>query len=413
MVRIEKGSKVKLSYCHVRGLLYVSALFVPFTSLRFGLFGVGEAIYVVALATMLLLTRGTFRKGGVLAPLSEFWIIYLVLLLVGMAYNIAVLDFRTGSIGGAVFDFLSYCMVLSLLLLLGDERIYRRSSPSRFFSNIYIIWTVAFCSLYILSKFSSTIFGYPLRYYSYFSPLVNNVHQAAMITAVMPFIAWHLALGRTSWVMRIVYIVASALFIAMAVESGTTKAVMSLVFGVGVSGLIICLSAFSDRASKMAVIGFIATAALGIMAMKFDFLISVATEFFQSNDGHSGREGLYREGLEVGLTSPLVGHGPGPHTSFGGDGVFQDAHNSLLTMFLQGGLFAVLAFLIASWRVSVKVQPHLFIMGGVASVFMYFLGGDILRRLPMWIVIAGLVYMASVPVQVRRKAGRGGVRSLE
>lgn len=387
---------MKFSYGQVRFLLYLAVLFVPFTSLRFGLFGLGEAFYLIALVSMLLLNRGTFRKGAVLAPLTQFWLLYLVLITLGLAYNVLVLDFLTGSVAGATFDFTSYCVIASVLLVLGDERLYRGSSPESFFAMIFSIWGVAFSVLYVLSIFTPAIFGYPLRYYAYFSPLVDNVHQAAMITSAMPFVMWHLASMHGSLVRRGLYAVAGGLFVVMALESGSTKAQMAVVVGASVSAFFLCWHAIpaSDKATRLVMVGLISVAGILLVPLNFESLIELGARFFQEHDGHSARENLYQIGFEVGMTSFLFGHGPGPHISLGADGGFSDAHNTALTIFLQGGVLAFAALAVAIWRVTSSITSYAFLVGSMTAVLMYFLGGDILRRLPIWIIIAGLVYLS-------------------
>ena len=153
-------------------------------------------------------------------------------------------------------------------------------------------------------------------------------------------------------------------------------------------------------------VGVISAAAILVVSFNFGTLIELGARFFEEHDGHSARENLYQIGFEVGMTSLIFGHGPGPHISLGGGGGFSDAHNTALTIFLQGGVLALVAFAIAIWRTTSKITSHAFLLGSMAAVLMYFLGGDILRRLPIWVIIAGLVSLSGTfsrvsPVRAR------------
>ena len=54
--------------------------------------------------------------------------------------------------------------------------------------NVYRLQFLAFAGLHIVSYFQPNILGLPLRYYVYFTPLVENVHQTAMLLCSLPFL---------------------------------------------------------------------------------------------------------------------------------------------------------------------------------------------------------------------------------
>ncbi|WP_374343785.1 O-antigen ligase family protein [Azonexus sp.] len=388
---------MRLGYDKVRKTLYAAALVIPFTELRFGFVGAGEILLALALLMLLHLNGGNIRRSPTLSPLVSFWYAYLVLISIGFVYNLVILGYSSGTYFGAAFDFLAYLVILGTLLMLGDERLYQGSSPREFFETVFLIWGIVFSILYLLSFQTSQIFGLPLRYYNYFSPLVENVHQAAMITSAMPFIMWYFALNHGSWLRRTFYLIVGGLFVLMALESGATKAFMAVVVGsvMSVSFLVFHkITLGSNRLLQVSVFGLLASAGLVAAIENFDMISSFAIRFFQENDGSSARENLYTLGLEHGMQSFLVGYGPGPHIQLI-QADFSDAHNTVLTIFLQGGIVGILLLLIAIYRlVFLRVSTEPWLLGSLSAISMYLLGGDILRRLPIWLVIVGILHLS-------------------
>lgn len=381
---------------YLRVIIYVACFFTPFTSLRFGLIGPGEILFGVSFLLLLVHGRGRTRIGGPLAPLVQFWAFYLFAISLGFFYNAFLLQFDSGTLSGAAFDFFSYVFILSVLLVLGDGRIYLGTSPERFFKNVFLIWTITFVVLYVLSRQTEQILGLPLRYYTYFSPLVENVHQAAMLTCAMPFIVFYLASRTPKWSSKTILAVAGLLFAAMAIESGSTKALMGLVVGLVATALFYLWGSLAKTmASRALVLALLVAATAMTVFLKWDYATALAINFFLDNDGSGARENLYGLGLELGLNTPVFGRGPGPHISYAGDGDYSDAHNTVLTVFLQGGVLGLVAVVLCLKRFFRLMSAQYFLVGAVCAVGMYLLGGDILRRLPIWILIAGVLYFSS------------------
>jgi hypothetical protein len=61
---------------------------------------------------------------------------------------------------------------------------------------------------------------------------------------------------------------------------------------------------------------------------------------------------------------------------------------------LQGGLVGVLALVALAARFARELTVSPVLIGAATAIGMYFLGGDILRRLPTWIMMIGVVYFA-------------------
>lgn len=381
-----------LSFPQVRWLVYIGVLVLPFTALRFGLVGAGEILLGLALSLFLVLTRGSIRISDRVAPLLTFWSGYLLLIAGGFFYVIIILN-NTIDYAAASFDFASYLTVLFVLLLLADDRFYRGIAPAVFFKRVFTSWALIFLALYFLSLRFPQIFGLQLRYYQFFAPLVENVHQTAMLICAMPFVLWNLALKERSIFRKIFYVTAGALFCMMAVETGSTKAGVAVLVGTLVSAFfLLWTNVARSRSMKVVSVLVVALVLTSLVVGYSDRAAQLALAFFYENDGSAARENLYGLGLQKGMESFLFGHGPGPHIGYSGYESFSDAHNTLLTLFLQGGVFAVILFLYCWMRLLARNEWGYFSLGALAAVSIYFIGGDILRRLPIWILIVGVVY---------------------
>jgi len=388
---------VKLGYPSVRLIIIIAALVIPFTSLRFGPVGLGEILVVVASALLLVLNGGRIQVNNSVFPLVRFWYVYLFVISVGFAYNIVVLDHASGTFPGAAFDFASYVVILGAIIVLGDRNLFIGTSPERFFTTIFVCWTIAYSALYLLSFVTPQIFGLPLRYYNHFSPLVDNVHQAAMVTAAMPFVMWHLGVLRGPIMFRLFCFGTGALFVKMALESGSTKALVAVIVGGAVSALFIVFGLLTRRGGwmlKASALVAVAAASVLLVVANADSIVPFATQFFQDNDGAHAREGLYSIGFQHAMDSIIVGYGPGPHILYDFFGEYSDAHNTILTIVLQGGLVAIIAALMAVYSIAKRTASSAFLIATLSSIAIYMIGGDILRRLPIWIIIVGVLYLS-------------------
>ncbi|MFW2342854.1 O-antigen ligase family protein [Brevundimonas sp.] len=390
----------------------LAAFVVPFTALRFGVVGLGEILVLTSLIFILNLNRGSLQISDPVFPLVQFWVAYIIVIVFGFAFNLFVLGYNSGTLSGAAFDISSYLIILAAVLLLGDERIYHGDSPHVFFRELFSLWAIAYSLLYIISLFTPQVLGFPLKYYNNFSPLVENVHQAAMVTAAMPFIMWHLAsMGRVAF--RLFCVISGGLFMIMALQSGSTKALVAVFVGSVVSASLLAFGVLMRRSSvllRVAAIICVGVLGASLLVANADYIYPMAVQFFQNNDGSSAREGLYTIGFNHALDSIIFGYGPGPHISYDLGGEFSDAHNTALTIILQGGILAIVISIVAAMAVIRRTASSAFLVGALSSISMYLIGGDILRRLPIWIIVVGVLYLSRECRNTARLAN--GIRSI-
>jgi hypothetical protein len=387
---------MKIGYGTVRNLLATGVVFLPFTSLRFGPVGIGELALVAALFLLLVMNRWKLAPLQATMPLLVFWTAYPLWIILGFSYNLFFLGYSSGDIVFAAFDQISYLFVLVLVIVLGDRNLYDGEAPDVFFERVFFYWAVTFSVLFALSQVTSSIAGFPLLYYTYFSPLVVNVHQAAMITSAMPYVMFFLAFRATSIKWTVIYFAFAALFIPMALDSGSTKAWLATLIGALASvGAFIAHRPTGRGRVRINIISYllVATALLVIVERFWSLIVAVGVEFFREEDGGSAREDLYSYGFSHAMQSPFFGYGPGPHIADGGG--FSDAHNTALTILLQGGLVAAIMFVILLASILGRASMSGALIGTIVAISIYALGGDILRRLPIWIMIIGVLLFSA------------------
>lgn len=376
-------------------MLLAGFFLTPFTTLRFGFVGPGEILILSAALIAVYTHGGALRLDARMQIFYRYWTALLTIMFLGLCYN----SFSTspsGRPGTPLFDFFAYIFILLSIVVTGHYSHNKVDFAMNFFRVLFLYWSLFYVALYAISFFTPSIFGMPLRYYSFFSPLVENVHQAASITCAMGFVALFLGTQSSVLLVKLFYIIIAVLFAIMALDSGSTKAMLGVVSGaiVSVAFLIGYRPWGKGRLHFNAMsILFTIIAALVLFARYSDSIAYLAVQFFSENDGGGAREALYSVGFEHGLDSLVVGYGPGSHSPFAGR--FSDAHNTTLTIFLQSGLLGVFAFALFIGGLMRKLSVHFALLGVFAAIGMYVLGGDILRRLPIWIMLMGIVYFAA------------------
>lgn len=377
-------------------ILMLGLFLTPFTSLRFGFAGPGELLILLSGFIALFSRNFLIRKDPRLEVFYKFWILFLLTSLFGLYYNNFFSYNPSGTYESMIFDLFSYIFILLTIILIGHFASKDPDFSVSFFKKLFTYWGVAYVFLFAISFITPSIFGMPLRYDIYFSPLVENIHQAAMITCAMCFVMFYIGIKSEGYLAKLFFFTAAFLFAFMALTSGSTKALLGVMVG-----SIICLIHFigyRPTGSSRVILNFITFFVtfgflLVFLSIYSDELIYLAIQFFTENDGADGsRQKIYTSGFINGLNSPLVGFGPGAHVPYKGS--FWDAHNSTLTIFLQAGFIGVLIFVWFNLKVLQKLSIHFALFGAIAAIGMYVIGGDILRRLPIWIILIGIYYFS-------------------
>jgi hypothetical protein len=404
-----------ISRLKVSSLLVVAALISPFTLLRFGLLGVGELIF--ALVFVQQITKGLSAKAFRAMYLTRFWLGFLIVSVIGLLANAWILDRQTSTWPQILFDTGAYVFVFACCYCLERLATHTPFDVGRFTRSFYLASGVVFSALYVLSFFVDSIFGLPLKYYGYFVPLAENLHQISMSLVALPFIGLQVAAGERRG-MRLVCLSLVLLFAVMTIATGSAKAALALIAGAVAMVYSAALSRFGRRFSFQINLLF---AAMGVAALSLIDWVKFASVLFEEEDVGNIRSYLYTHAAGLVSGSPLVGRGPGPHMQL--DWRFVDAHETFLTVLLQSGLIGLTLFIVLVFRLyrATLYQPPLF--AAFSALMIYAAGGDILRRLPAWICLFIVLYWSRDLSERKRRgvsafggalaSNRGVVRTTE
>lgn len=366
--------------------IVVAMLFTPFTELRIGKIGVSEIILLILLVNLLINKLIKLKKNT--SIFTRFWVIYIFFGFFGSFTNYVLYSKPSGILYNFLFDMFTY---LFLLFVIYGLELYissmKENNLYKILKNFYISSTIVMGILYVLSFLTPTLGPLRLKYYLFFSPMASNVHHTAMFLIPLPFIGMKLLFVEK----KLIYIFLIIMNFVMALSTGSTKAIMGIVLGCFF--LIWFLMKNFSRSKKYKVLfGLLTSIAIVLILFnKGSWILNKAIGFFVENDGSSARQILYKTALFKGLKSPIFGYGFGSHSSFFEDS-FSDAHQTLLTIFLQTGILGVILFLKLIHKLYNECKKDSFFMAALIPIMIYILGGDVLRRLPIWIYFVLIYY---------------------
>ena len=376
--------------------LLLCLIIIPYTLLRFGIMGLGEVIIIILFLFEFNKRKLNFNVNNFI--FTKFWILYLIVSLFGFSFNVLFLNHKTGTFEGMLFDFSAYFLIL--LASYTFESFYFRKGI-----NIYLILKYLFFSsgiilsiLYAVSFVSPSLGGLPLRYHIFFAPLVNNLHQISMYIIPFPFIGIFIFEKERKFYLRVLIAVLIILFFRMGIDTGSFKAFMGLYLAGIIYFYLKIISITKGKVKNVLIILSIISSILFTL-LYFDTLSELVLNIFKEEDVSDGRANLYSNAIKVGLNSPIVGLGTGPHILSGGH--FWDAHQTLLAVFLQTGLVGLFLFVKLVVKISIKLFRTPALFSAIIPLLVYILGGDVLRRLPVWLFF--LLFYYYIPEQQKLK----------
>jgi hypothetical protein len=357
----------------------------PFTLLRFSFFGVSEIL--VLLLFIGIVFRGALKKNFEKCIFTKFWLFYLTVSFLGLSFNVIYLGYATGTFEGMAFDFAAYSFVLITCYYLEMSIINNRLNAYYLLKLTFYGLSITLLMLYLISFYYNSLFGLTLRQHGRFVPLVENVHQISMILVILPFLALYFLKRESNIFVKCSIFVLGVLAIPMSLETASTKAFLSIIFGSGVFILFSLLFIHGRKFFPIYLMLFFTISS--IVAANID-LIALASEFFVENDGHGARASIYSIGFDIGMSSPVVGLGTGPHVPRGGR--FWDSHQTYLTIFLQTGAVGVIAYIMLMFNIFKRLMLTPSLIAALTAITVYSFGGDILRRLPIWMILTLIFY---------------------
>lgn len=350
--------------------------------------GLGELIFIgMGFMAIIQALYSPINRGYIF---SGFWAKYIVLGIIGFAYNLFVLGLATGTLKGLLFDTSAYIVLLIACLALEQQFIVHKNKAYPYLKNLFIFFISLLSILYVVNMFTSHIFGLSLRYFQYFAPFVVNVHQIAMLMTPMVFLGLVVFEQEKTIKMKVFIGGLMVMSLVMLVATGATKGQMGVALGV-VAYTAGKVQANQSAAARIATlfIGF----SFGMLLLIQGDALNFAQDFFAEADDHGGRAFLYGTAVDLIFETWLLGRGNGPHIFYLGE--FNDAHQTFLTVLLQVGVVGLIFFvrlLFHILRTAYDNNPASF--AAMCAIMVYAIGGDILRRLPIWMVLIILYHVA-------------------
>ncbi len=387
-----------------RGFLHYLTVFAmivaPLTSLRFWYIGVAEIFFI---ALMLRNFVATWKKSYLKRMvISRFWLPYLFFILVGFLYK-NLIGIETSSSESIIFDLLAYIVVMIACVNVEFLVVSGRLNAFLLMRHVFYFASILFSILFVISTFTPTLFGFPLLYYDYFSPLVLNLHHFSMFMSPLIFIGYFIFKGERGVGM----LLAGALVVVdvvMVFNSGSFKAVAGFFVGV----FICCVLPIYDSIktnNNLKVIFWV-----GMFTFFYFFLLvggwEVFRVIFDEADSGGGRTALYYDGFLLALKSFPFGLGPGSHLWSNYE--WSDTHQTLLTCFLQAGIFGVVLISVLYFRIWKRLFYSPELLAAFSTILIYSAGGDIMRRLPTWIFLILLLHF-KLEIGRRKKDHSAGI----
>ena len=368
-------------------LVSMALFFSPYTLIGFRHVGIPELLIVILFIWLVL--RGDLRlhltRGHVF---TIFWSLFLALSSVGLLYNYLFRHTPSGSVPSTVFDLMSYLFVL--LACFAVETVFAKSEAwsdiHRVFTGVYLSSSIALLILYIVGTFTDSIFGSPIIYYGSFRPFAENIHHVSMFIAPLPFLGVKIVSHERRYLRKAILLGLIASNVLVGLQTNSTKIYLAWVVGFVVSMLIGLLNQLRGRHVRFVMFLLVGIIVVAGALLSSDFIITHLTSFFSEKDIGGVRGILYSQGLAKAWASPIVGLGPGSHLEYP-SGVLVDAHQTVLTVFLQAGLLGVLAYTYLMIKVGLECLKDASLFGAFTAITVYSLGGDIMRRLPMWLFL--------------------------
>ena len=389
--------------------------------------GPGElllAFWIVA-TFVRLLTPGRFQLTPALTRLGLFWILFAVALSLGIMMALATgEDFDTDFVFHDVlaFPLIGFASALSV------------AGPGAAVRMRRIAWfaTLSGAVLLLLQLANGLgMFSIPILdpwFWERFRGWSSNPNQLALLCMVLFFVALYLADTARSALSRLVALVCLAPPVVLGRMSGSDTLSLAILAGLliyAAGKAIVALRAARSRPTLAASLLRLMIITSPLMMLSLvpialtlaDDAQKLALGFTKNGGRDAGSEAdlrmvLWRQALSRGIESGLLGLGPGPHLQIpasisagrtaetvkpmnvvnpdqNGTANFE-AHNTLLDLFTQGGLLAVVAFsallINAGWRAYIAESPGLVALLGATVLFG--MTGLIARQPIFWLAVS-------------------------
>lgn len=367
--------------------IVIALIAMPFTLLRVGPIGLGELIFIIFFLTELGNQRFNIYSNNFV--FSRFWIAFLSVSLIGFLFNIIFLDQRTGTYLGMLFDFSSYVVILFACYALENMRKRTDCDFYKIIRGVFFGSSIVFILLYLISFLTNNLLGLPLKYYGFFVPLADNLHQISLFLIPLPFLGILIFKQERGFFLRSLIVFFIGMIFIMGYSTGSFKAMIGFVLGILVYIFLSWVSTVNKK-NRFLAVGTIFFIGFLIILLNIGFISSLFTALLIEEDLENDRLRLYGRAIDIMKTSPIFGLGPGGH--IWNNSKFYDSHQTFFTVMLQGGIFGLFIMGKFMYQLIAKLIKNPTLFAALFTIIVYFLGGDIMRRLPTWIVLVLIFY---------------------
>ena len=366
-------------------LIVIAVVIMPFTLLRVEFMGLGELIIF-----FLFIKEITGEKHNINKLIfSKFWFKFLIFSLIGLTFSWLFINEKTGGFEGFLFDFSAYILIIMGCYTIENHAQHSQIDFQKVLKKIFVYSGIVFTFLFALSFITDSIFGFPLKIYTQFAPFAKNIHQIALAIIPLPFIGLFIVKNEKNKAYKLFYLFLSTMLVLMAIKTGSFKVIVGFVLGAIVFFFFRFTNNLREELKILFLVLFFTLISL-LLVFQVDRFIEILVKIFISEDISSGRFLLYSQALKTGTLSPIFGLGPGPHLWDGNQ--FWDSHQTFLTIYLQAGIVGVIFLITLLIKVVKKLVVKPALLASFVPILIYILGGDILRKLPLWIVIICIYY---------------------
>lgn len=400
----------------LRGSIFALAIFLTIagsTQLRFGQspIGVGEVALILWCAYCLHKSVGA---NGLMLP-YRFIIIFALVQCVSVAGMVMSAIMDIDSKGSMLHNYIAYNFTFTILAF---YLIYSARNSENIFNSFAVGAIVAFSVLGIpiwLGYQYGIDFGFELtRHGVRFQGLAENPNQTALYVVAIPFfiVATMRVVSGVSF--RMVILLALLVVCILYGYSTGSDALTAAWIGSGTIFLLLLfyntLGTKLNRTARAVVITPVVTAVLATLAWKvWGSLDSYALYVYSEGGQGATRIALWGNAFHAGLSSPLVGLGPGSFSGYRHAFEGKEAHNTFFDLFSSSGVMGVsffVAFLgyigLHSWRTR---RPEIIGLFFALTFFSFF---HFVARHPIFWVI--LIVILSVPRYKTQKYRKGIMR---
>lgn len=384
---MKQAIHVKYKLSNYQKMLVIAMVITPFTALRPTLIGFGELFFIFAFIYEIIHSLRNIK----FFLFSKFWFIYILLTLFGVTYNTLFLDLKNVDMKNIIFDFSSYLVVFMTCFLFEILIYYKKLNIYQFLKNVFLSFSIILSILYFISFFKPSLFGHNLIYANiYFVPLTNNLHQISMFLSPLIFVGVLQLRTEKNKILKIIIILFIIIDVIMDFHTGSDKAVLGVSAGIVILIFFSIFNYFNGKL-KILILLFGLLFLLPTLIYNYNSINKTVVEYFHKNDLNDGRYLLYTKALDLIVASPIFGYGPGTRIPNIDDKLY-DAHQTFLAVSLQTGILGIIIIFFIYFKIIIRLINSPILFAAFMPILIYSIGGDILRKLSIWIFLILFYY---------------------